>query len=154
MLEATIHSPGRFGRTRIGRRLVGVRGVATCGPDGRGKNSVVLPAHQSGNVLGGKSFADDLNTERGIVRGRVALLLRSSEIQPLFFDLCTVRSVLIPIEWCIFFTNFYAPVGLRSKFAAKSASSCRLEKHALAVLTARQMQCTLHKNRWKLKPFE
>jgi hypothetical protein len=29
-----------------------------------------------------ESFADDLNTRRGIVRGRVALLPRSSEIQP------------------------------------------------------------------------
>ena len=33
-----------------------------------------------------KSFADDLNKERGIVRGRVAVLLRSSEIKPLFSD--------------------------------------------------------------------
>ncbi len=32
-----------------------------------------------------KSFADDLNTERGIVSSRVALLLRSAEIKPLFF---------------------------------------------------------------------
>jgi hypothetical protein len=31
-----------------------------------------------------KSFADDLNKERGIVSGRVALLLRSAEIKPLF----------------------------------------------------------------------
>ena len=34
-----------------------------------------------------KSFADDLNKERGIVRSRVALLLRSAEIKPLFSDL-------------------------------------------------------------------
>jgi hypothetical protein len=32
-----------------------------------------------------KSFADDLNTERGIVSSRVAMLLRSAEIKPLFF---------------------------------------------------------------------
>ena len=31
-----------------------------------------------------KSFADDLNTELGIVNGRVALLLRSIEIKPWF----------------------------------------------------------------------
>ena len=31
-----------------------------------------------------KSFADDLNTERGIVSSRVALLLRSAEIKLLF----------------------------------------------------------------------
>ena len=32
-----------------------------------------------------KSFADDLNKERGIVSSRVALLLRSAEIKPLFY---------------------------------------------------------------------
>ena len=32
-----------------------------------------------------KSFADDLNTKRGIVSSRVALLLRSAEIKPLFY---------------------------------------------------------------------
>ena len=31
-----------------------------------------------------KSFADDLNIERGIVSNRVALLLRFAEIKPLF----------------------------------------------------------------------
>ena len=31
-----------------------------------------------------KSFADDLNMKRGIVSSRVALLLRSAEIKPLF----------------------------------------------------------------------
>ena len=34
-----------------------------------------------------KSFADDLNLELGIVSCRVTLLLRSTEIKPLFFDL-------------------------------------------------------------------
>ena len=42
-----------------------------------------LPIANS-NVSGDKSFADDLNKERGIVSCRVALLLRSSEIKPLF----------------------------------------------------------------------
>ena len=32
-----------------------------------------------------RSLVDDLNTERGIVRLRVALLLRFSEIKPLFY---------------------------------------------------------------------
>ena len=35
-------------------------------------------------VSGDKSFADDLNKERGIVSCRVALLLRYSDIKPLF----------------------------------------------------------------------
>jgi hypothetical protein len=34
-----------------------------------------------------KSFADDLNLELGIVSCRVTLLLRSTEIKPLFSDL-------------------------------------------------------------------
>ena len=34
------------------------------------------------HALVDESFADDLNKKRGIVRGRVALLLRSSEIRP------------------------------------------------------------------------
>ena len=32
----------------------------------------------------GKSRVDDLNKERGIVSGRVAVLLRSAEVKPLF----------------------------------------------------------------------
>ena len=36
------------------------------------------------NIGEDKSFADDLNMERGIVSSRVALLLRSAEIKPLF----------------------------------------------------------------------
>lgn len=39
------------------------------------------------NILGDKSFADDLNLERGIVNSREALLPRAIEIQPLFSDL-------------------------------------------------------------------
>ena len=39
------------------------------------------------NIEEDKSFADDLNLELGIVSCRVTLLLRSTEIKPLFFDL-------------------------------------------------------------------
>ena len=35
------------------------------------------------NIGEDKSFADDLNKERGTVSSRVALLLRSAEVQPL-----------------------------------------------------------------------
>ena len=38
-----------------------------------------------------KSFADDLNSERGIVSSRVALLLRSAEIKPLFHKICSIE---------------------------------------------------------------
>ena len=41
--------------------------------------SEVLPRSKS-KISGDRSFADDLNKERGIVSCRVALLLRSSEI--------------------------------------------------------------------------
>lgn len=46
-----------------------------------------LPADS--NVKSGKerSFADDLNVQRGIVSSRVALLLRSAEIKPQLSDL-------------------------------------------------------------------
>jgi hypothetical protein len=43
--------------------------------------SKVLHEPKSG-ISRDKSYADDLNKERGIVRSRVALLLRSSEIKP------------------------------------------------------------------------
>jgi hypothetical protein len=38
-------------------------------------------------MLGDKSFAYDLVVERGVVSGRVALLLRSAETKPLIPDL-------------------------------------------------------------------
>ena len=40
------------------------------------------------NVGRVKSFVDDLNVERGTVSMRVAFVLRSAEVQPLFRDLC------------------------------------------------------------------
>lgn len=39
----------------------------------------------SSNIGRDKSFVDDLNKERGIVRMRVAFVPRSAEIQPLFW---------------------------------------------------------------------
>jgi hypothetical protein len=44
------------------------------------------------NVGRVKSFVDDLNVKRGTVSMRVAFVLRSAEVQPLFRDLC------IPLE--------------------------------------------------------
>jgi hypothetical protein len=41
-----------------------------------------LPRSSLPNGRWAESFADDLNTRRGIVSGRVALLPRSTEIQP------------------------------------------------------------------------
>ena len=42
------------------------------------------------NVGRVKSSVDDLTMERGTVSMRVALVLRSAEVQPLFRDLCDV----------------------------------------------------------------
>jgi hypothetical protein len=44
------------------------------------------------NILGDKSFADDLNLERGIVNSREALLPRAIEIHPLFSDLFALEN--------------------------------------------------------------
>ena len=41
--------------------------------------SSVIALNRNFKPGGSKSFADDLNTVRGAVRGRVALLLRSAE---------------------------------------------------------------------------
>ena len=41
-----------------------------------------------------KSYAYDLNKERGIVSSRVALLLRSAEIKPLFYRFVLLKNFL------------------------------------------------------------
>ena len=46
-----------------------------------------MPADCNVILRGDKSFADDLDVQRGIVSSRVALLLRSAEIKPLLSDL-------------------------------------------------------------------
>ena len=46
-----------------------------------------LPANSNVMMRGDKSFAYDLDVQRGIVSSRVALLLRSAEIKPLLSDL-------------------------------------------------------------------
>lgn len=54
------------------------------------------------DIGGDKSFVDDLNTKRGIVSSRVALLLRSAEIKPLFsrFVLLNISpSMLCPEDY-------------------------------------------------------
>jgi hypothetical protein len=42
----------------------------------------------SSNIGRDKSFVDDLNKERGIVRVRVAFVPRSAEIQPFVLEIC------------------------------------------------------------------
>ena len=47
-----------------------------------------LPADGNVRMREDKSFAYDLDVQRGIVSSRVALLLRSAEIKLLLSDLC------------------------------------------------------------------
>ena len=54
-----------------------------------------------------KSFADDLNLELGIVSCRVTLLLRSTEIKPLFFDLFQFSFLLWKKKWNLSFFFFF-----------------------------------------------
>ena len=49
-----------------------------------------LPADSNVNMRGDKSFAYDLDVQRSIVSSRVALLLRSIEVEPLLFRLGVV----------------------------------------------------------------
>ena len=56
-----------------------------------------MPADCNVILRGDKSFADDLDVQRGIVSSRVALLLRSAEIKPLLSDLF-LRETLSPLE--------------------------------------------------------
>lgn len=56
------------------------------------------------NINEDKSFADDLNLERGIVSSRVALLLRSAEIKPIVLWFVT--------NYCYFFFCEMDSVGL------------------------------------------
>ena len=48
------------------------------------------------NVGRVKSSVDDLTMERGTVSMRVAFVLRSAEVQPLFRDLCDAPSLVAP----------------------------------------------------------
>ena len=54
------------------------------------------------NVGRVKSLVDDLIMERGTVSMRVALVLRSAEVQPLFRDLCIRLAMpILPPPPCI-----------------------------------------------------
>jgi hypothetical protein len=53
------------------------------------KSTTQSRLNTSSNIGRDKSFVDDLNKERGIVRMRVAFVPRSAEIQPLFWRFVT-----------------------------------------------------------------
>ena len=54
-----------------------------------------LPADGNVRMREDKSYAYDLDVQRGIVSSRVALLLRSAEIQPLLSDLLLRRRSMV-----------------------------------------------------------
>ena len=54
----------------------------------RWRRTAEVLSETNSKISRNKSFADDLNKERGIVRSRVALLLRSSESKPFVLQIC------------------------------------------------------------------
>lgn len=58
-----------------------------------------LPADGNVRMREDKSFAYDLDVQRGIVSSRVALLLRSAEIKPLLSDLLLRQRKFVPQVW-------------------------------------------------------
>ena len=79
----------------------------------RGEQLLCISLHpQTKHYPGDRSLAYDLIVKRGIVSGRVALLLRSTEIKPDAF----LRSVFLLI-CCFFYTKFYMMVNCVLVFA-------------------------------------
>lgn len=80
-----------------------------------------------------ESFADDLNTRRGIVSGRVALLPRSTEIQPssLRFvpPFCPSLSARLATSYC--------PLGLRFPESANNYAKSRPSQRSLVHVFSR-----------------
>ena len=68
------------------------------------------------NVFIVRSLANDLNTEQGIVRYRVVLLLRLSEIKPLFY-----RSVQFFLFF-IFMNNITSDIQSTMEYAKSSST--------------------------------
>ena len=93
MLERNDFFFGSFWRTSV--EVLRASCVTTRRARHRAERALRLPVNRTRSIAGAKSFADDLNKERGIVRSRVVLLLRSSEIKPLFSDLSHKRHPLL-----------------------------------------------------------
>jgi hypothetical protein len=76
----------------------------------------------SSNIGRDKSFVDDLNKERGIVRMRVAFVPRSAEIQPLFWRFVTSFS-LARTQLCSLWLQ-PLPAALSSRLASYLCTPC------------------------------
>ena len=126
MLERNDIFSGNFWRTpvEVPRYLLRHNSAVTA----KGRRAWSLPVNQTRNIARAKSFADDLNKERGIVRGRVAVLLRSSEIKPLFSDF-------------IFFPQSYIP-GVKNTFVLFHHHLVHLLRaHTLVTCRGRRTNC-------------
>ena len=66
------------------------------------------------NVFIVRSLANDLNTEQGIVRYRVVLLLRLSEIKPLFYRSVQFFLFFLFIDYITFDSNHLNIIGWRN----------------------------------------
>lgn len=81
MLEAALSTSPVVTRLLVGARMRPQKHVSRAPPCRRNRPVRALCITISDD-RGDESFADDLNMGRGIVSGRVALLLRSTEIRP------------------------------------------------------------------------
>ena len=77
-------------------------------------------------MRGGESFADDLNFGQGTVSGRVALLLRSAEVKPLFYRFVQPRVELFSLS--LFFFFFVHALNIRAglSFDSGPRAACGL----------------------------
>jgi hypothetical protein len=78
--------------------LIATHGLCRWRQSGLLDNAFMLlpPTWQSRSWV--ESFADDLNTRRGIVSGRVALLPQSIEIQPCVTSICASPLLILPVS--------------------------------------------------------
>ncbi len=91
-----------------------------------------------------ESFADDLNMRQGIVSGRVALLPRSTEIQPYVASIrpspqYSFFSSLTPLEVTIFSAPTYALEKGNAKLRA-SLTQCKGACQALGLIESRLLK--------------
>ncbi|KAG4084341.1 hypothetical protein H8356DRAFT_1356358 [Neocallimastix lanati (nom. inval.)] len=95
------------------------------------------------NINENKSFADNLNLELGIVSSRVALLLRSTEIKPLFSDFFRRVGNAICLGQFVRFVTDCAITSLTSEIGRDPVfSSVYGPRFELALLSKMHLECT------------
>ena len=97
------------------------------------------------NIGKDKSFVDDFVQERGTVSMRVAFVLRSAEVQPLFRDLCVDVSAHFTNAWCYtdVRANSHPPTfTLESRKHIPTKQQTALTKRDVHLFCMRQVQST------------